>query len=188
VGYDACRAVIFDRSDPDCLDLAQRQALREYLLGGGALILSAPSADVADPARSWLAPYIPVQIIGRRQIDRLDLQGGIGSLRLRDFVPAAEAFDAFPVGAGSQSDAEVVFRDGHYVHAAVSRVGLGRVVFTSFPINALDSGDQRAAQVWRRLLDFGSTESDGRSMDLGQEQARLLPAMLGRPTQAWSRA
>ena len=85
-------------------------------------------------------------------------------------------------------DGEVLLRDANYVHAAVRRVGLGRVVFTSFPIDALDHADPRTAALWIKLLDLEAPAHDWTSSALGQERDSILEAMIGAPAAPWSLA
>src|SRR5262249_51879788 len=100
-GYDAVRAIVFDATAPESLDGCQRQAILDYLLAGGALLLSAPLGS-ADPTGTWLEQYIPVRIIGKREADRVDSTGDdagfgaattapSGALKFREAVPICEA-------------------------------------------------------------------------------------------------
>ena len=66
-------AIQLDGLRPDVLDPAQRQALLDYVCAGGVLMLNAP--DPALVAGSWLEPYLPVRMIGMRQMRAIEVPG-----------------------------------------------------------------------------------------------------------------
>jgi hypothetical protein len=187
-GYGAVRTVVFNSLPPDSLDACQREALLQYLLAGGNLVLAAPPGD-ADPTGTWLEQYLPVHIVGRRMADRIAMVPGttdsaeskssIEALKFREFVDVCEAADA---------GGETLIGDANYVHAAFKRVGLGRVVFTSFPINALDPADPRTAALWTTLLDLNGPTHDWTSSALSEQRDAILGSMVGTPVPPWSRA
>ena len=49
-------------------------------------------------------------------------------------------------------DTVVLAGDSHLIHVAIRRVGLGCVVFTSFPVNALNSSDDRCVGLWKNVF------------------------------------
>jgi uncharacterized membrane protein YphA (DoxX/SURF4 family) len=180
IAYDSSAAIILDGLHPDQLDPTRRAALLDHVLAGGVLLLSG-SEPQDDPTDSWLGPYLPVQIIGHRQMERIEpLDGFSGEpLALQHWVNVTEAV------AG---DGTVVLRDEHFIHAAYRRLGLGRIVFISFPINALDENDERTAAVWRQLLGMDEPPRDWRQTQLAQEHERVLESMVGLPSPRWSLA
>jgi hypothetical protein len=104
-------------------------------------------------------------------------------------LPTAEAVDADP-GPDPAAAPRVLLRDEHFVHAAYRPVGLGRVVFTSFPASALAPNDERAISLWRALLDSGDPAADWSATALSNPDDRdeLLESMIGVPTAPWSLA
>ena len=185
-GYGAVRAVVFN-SSPDALDACQRKALVDFVVGGGDLILSAP-LDAADPSAAWLRKYCPVKVVGSREVSEIsasklasfDPASAETSLKLSEPVTIAEA-----VGLDG---ADVLLEDAHYVHAAVRRVGLGRVVFTSFPIDALVHSDPRVVMLWTALLGLDGPSHDWTSSALCQRQREILAGLIGAPASPWSHA
>jgi len=186
-GYEAVRAVVLNGVSPDSLDGAQRQAITSYLLQGGIVVLPAPLGD-ADPTGTWLEPLLPVRIIGHREAGSVGALPGISksdgvaeapALKLRETLELCEAIDG---------DGEVVLSDAHYVHASLKSVGLGRVIFTSFPIDALDHADARTVAIWRQLLNLDSGTIGWGNSALGSERDSILQTMIGAPVPPWSRA
>lgn len=180
-GYDAVRAVILAATPPDSLDDGQRQALLDFLLGGGTLVLSAPVDEVDG---TWLAPYMPVDIIGQREAAQIVPTDATATtappLKFREPIIISEAVDA---------GGDVLLRDRSYVHAAFRTVGMGRVVFTSFPVNALEPSDARVETLWRALLDLdGAGGEPGGGVALAGERDSLLQAMIGTPAAPWAHA
>lgn len=177
-GYDACRGVILDLTDPDALDMAQRQALIDHMLSGGSVIVPAARASSAFDA-SWLGAYPLVRIVGRhasQEVSGTFPDGSAAAIRLRR---TAEIVDAV------SDDAEVVFRDPHRVHAAFTRIGLGRLVFMSFPINALDPQEQSSRQLITFLMGLGEPSPSWDASQLGKGKAQYLESMIGTPTAPW---
>ncbi len=182
-GYDACQFVLLDVTDPDSLDLCQRQALVDHVVGGGVLILCAPPMSNRDIRHSWLAPYLPVQLIGRRYARRLEVTGIDHPTDLAGLTPVAEAIDRAEAGW------RIVLRDGQFVHGAFKALGLGRVVFTSFPPGALHTDEQTATAIWDDLAALSkprTTRWD--SSDLAAQQDELLRSMVGLTAPSWSLA
>lgn len=182
-GYDAVRAIVFDAAGPDSLDVSQRETIMEYLRRGGTLILPAPM-DNADPTGTWLEPYLPVQIIGSREMERIfpvgDSTGATPApLKFTKPLKVVEAID----GAG-----EVLLRDRDYVHIAVRHIGLGQIVFTSFPLGALDYSDGRVAHLWQTILNLREPTQKFTDTSLGQHRDDILESMIGAPVSPWSYA
>jgi hypothetical protein len=177
-GYAAVRVIVLQDFDPDELDPAQRQALLDFVNRGGNLILSSPRPS-DNVASGWLGGYLPVQLLGLRRADQITPTGQ-APFPFGEYLRATEAMDN---GTG-----EVVLQDQNYVHAAFRRLGLGRVIFTSFPVSALSIKDPRTAQVWQRLLTLAPSATAWG--DTGFEAARvdLLQSMLGRSTVSWTAA
>src|SRR5947207_8699622 len=105
----------------ESLDLAQREALLEYVRGGGTILLPAPAAGRAG---SWFEPMLPVHIVGSRLATQIQISPGGDVLKLREPIEIVEAVE----GSG-----KALLRERDYVHAAVQSVGLGKIIFTSFP-------------------------------------------------------
>lgn len=175
-GYDAARYVHIPSTELEKMDLAQRRALLDHVQSGGALIVTVPDAPDADPGRTWLASWFPVQVIGHREMEQFNLVDGYGTITLPHAVTICEAVERVP------SNGEIMLHDRYLVHAAVSYLGLGRIVFISFPMNSLDSTDERTARIWRRLLDLDRAGGDWRFSTLGNHQAEFVQRMIGSPT------
>jgi hypothetical protein len=187
-GYGAVRAIVFDGTPPDSLDVSQRETILEYLRGGGTLVLPAPRGS-ADPTGTWLEPYLPVHIIGSREMDQI-LPSATTSIA--DSTTAASAPLKFikPLGVveAVDGDGEVLLRDRYYVHVAIRHLGLGRIVFTSFPIDAFDQSNTRAAELWRTILDLRARAHDWSETRLGQHRDDILESTIGAPVSPWSYA
>lgn len=196
---DTVRALILDGVDPQQLDMAQRQAVVDYLFRGGTLVIHCPDQSM-QLSTSWLADHLPVRIVGYRQAaglsvtsPRIPFDGRIDFVRhsgaLSTLLPLCEATE----GDGS---AHVVLRDEHYVHAAWRPVGLGRIVFTSFPLSALPADQERTAALWRELLGPGDDALDWRTNGMlhapaptaPQAQAVLMQSLVGLSVPGWGLA
>lgn len=173
---------------PDDLDIAQRQALLDHVRQGAVLILPSPP-ESTHIEESWLGPYLPVKIIGYREASSILPAGGHQAIKLVDTAPLTEAVTDNAMSADSLAGADatqVVLRDTNYVHAAVRRLGLGRIVFTSFPISALDPKDGRMRPIWRRLLGLERTETPTVDAHTASEQRfASMTQLLGRPAPTW---
>lgn len=174
-GYTACRFVVLQEGNPDNLDAAQRDALLRFVRAGGNLIVASPQRrDHIE--ESWVAPYLPVRIIGHRLADQI-LPPSAKAVKLQGYVPIAEAV--------ASPDAHVVLQDAHYVHVAWREFGRGRVIFLSFPVSAIDPKDPQAESVWGRTLNTQSPITQWRAKQLGDEQVSLVAGLLGKPTASW---
>jgi hypothetical protein len=176
-GYDGCRIVALDHVDPDTLDLAQRQALLDHLTTGGVLLLPAPEPS---NAISWLLPYWPVECLGQRSASAVELRledGAAMHARLRSGTRLTQAL----TGEGGV----VVARDAAYVHIAFKSVGLGRLVFTSFPLDALDGERKAAEDALEGAMGVATSGASWESSQLGERQVEHLEAMVGTSTAPW---
>jgi hypothetical protein len=79
----------------------------------------------------------------------------------------------------------VVLRGRDYVHAAIRSVGLGKVVFTSFPINALDESQPQATALWEQLLGVREHAWAWNAVELGATRRDVLGSMIGRKVAPW---
>jgi hypothetical protein len=177
-GLRAIKAVVLEAMDPDSLDQAQREALLQYVRGGGVIVLAAPNDSLAK-AGTWLEPLLPARLVGTRQASQIDISPG-AALKLRQPVELVEAVEGAD-GAGS-----VLLRDACYVHVVEKACGLGKVVFTSFPINALAESQSQAVTLWKRLLSLEQPQWDWRQTRLGQDRYAILGSMIGRKVAAWA--
>ncbi len=177
--YAAVKIIIMQDVDPDALGPAQRKALFDFINRGGNLILAAPREKdhVAD---SWLAPYLPAQPIGERLADRITPTGQTPFYFGR-YLREAEAIV-------KDDGVTVILQDKDYVYAAYRQVGMGRVIFTSFPASALSNSDPRTTGVWRRLVSLAPSATAWRDTDFQTSQVDLLQSMLGRSTVSWTAA
>lgn len=175
-GLSAVRVIALRGLDPDLLDPAQRAALIDFVRTGGTLLIAAPSAtDRVE--QSWLAPYLPVRLVGWRQMCQIELPSG--SLKMLDWQPCSEAVEG---------DGHVYLRDADYVHAAWKPLGLGRVVYTSFPASALVPSDPRTNLLWRDLLAMDRLHSGMAGTMLQGNYGPLMEPMLGKPAAPWALA
>ena len=176
IGLSVCRVVALRGLNPDELDHAQRMALLDFVRAGGVLLIAAPRT-VERVDQSWLAPYLPVRLIGERQACQIPQPSG--PIKLGDWQHCSEAVD----GGGT-----VTLRDGDYVHSAWKALGLGRVAYTSFPASSPDPTDSRTKALWRDLLAMDRLHTGIDGTPLQQDYGRLLEPMLGKPTAPWSLA
>lgn len=167
-GYDGFRFVVLSGVHPDALDVAQQAAMLDHLLVGGVIVCPAPDPDWN---ASWLEPYLPVECIAQRTT------ASIEGVKLRTSAVVTQAL----AGRG-----QIVARDPHYVHAAFQPVGLGRVVFTSFPLESLDPADEAAEPLWTRLLGPGAVDASWESSQLAADHTDHLDAMVGVATAPWA--
>jgi hypothetical protein len=183
----AIKAVVLEAVDPDSLDTAQRAALIEYVLGGGIVVFAAP-IDAAARGGSSLASLLPVSLVGSREARQIEVSPGGAALKLREpctIVEAVAASAATEAAAGA-GDAQVLLRDRDYVHVAVRPVGLGKVVFTSFPINALDPAQPQTAALWEQLLSLRQPQWDWSQAKLGEARHDVIGTMVGRKVAPWA--
>jgi len=181
-GYDAVRVVALDATHADDLDAGQRAALLTYVRAGGTLLLADPLGGgdpAADPSGTWLAPHLPVQLLGTRSARAVPFAGRELTLRGESELTDAAAVDGATVVAG----------DAEQAHAAHKPLGLGRVAFASFPVASLPDGDD-ATELWRRLLDLDASTPPGRWEATGLADAReeVLNRMTGRAAPPWGAA
>ena len=159
---------------PDTLDAAQRRAIMEYVSTGGVLVLSSP--DLALLRGSWLEPYLPVTLVGMREMKEILPQGEATPRKFTGYFRCAEALP----GEGT-----IVLRDKQYVYAAYRSLGLGRIAFTSFPAGALDPKDSPNADLWRVLLNYDRGAIGFAGSQLQRNYGREMEPMLGRHAASW---
>lgn len=178
-GLMACSAIVLQNTSPDSLNQGQRTVLLDYVNAGGLLIIASPTPEENYPA-SWLGPYLPVQLIGQREQSILSVTGQ-EPLILREPVPTAEAV----AGNGT-----VVLADSHYVHIAWRSVGMGRVMFVSFPIGSLDAKDPRVQARWHQLIPVHNPSGPvaWSTTSLPTQRDSILSQMVGVTTPSWSLA
>lgn len=177
VGYSACQAVFIDQASADEMDQAQRQALMDYIRGGGVVVLAAPMGEYQQ-SETWLGPWLPVKIVGRRETSALEVTGQ-EPLPLIGPVQVCEA---------TQGSGEVLLAGPKYVYAAYRSIGMGRLAFVSFPVSALSARDARSLQVWSDLLRVHVPGADWRQSALGVEQTQFIERMVGKSVPAWKLA
>jgi hypothetical protein len=173
--YDGVRVVLLGKMDPNALDAAQRETLLGFIRGGGVLVVSNPDPQVV--GGSWLAQHLPVRLIGERLANQI--AGEKAPIPLIGYVPMTEAL------AG---DGEVLAADEHYVHAAVTPLGLGRIAFTSYPINGLKQDDSAAQALWARLLAVEAEPTDWSMTQLPAQRDGILSRMIGITVPPWGLA
>ena len=169
------KAIVLEGVDPETLDQAQRLAMLEYLRGGGVVVLSQP-IDAVGRAGNWLAPLMPVRLVGARMAKQIKVAQEGPELKLRQPLDIVEAIEG---------DGQVLLRDRDYVHVAIRRVGLGKVVFTSFPINGLDESQPEASMLWEQLLSVKYPQWEPSHSQLGEVRHQVLSSMIGRKVAPW---
>ncbi len=174
-GMHAIKAIVLEGVDPESIDMAQRAALLEYVRGGGTMVFAAPIATV-DQAGSWMQPLLPVRLIGTRVARQIEITPSGETLKFRQPLEIVEAVPA----AG-----DVLLRDRDYVHSAVQPLGLGRIVFTSFPINALADAQPRAGRLWEQLFALREPQWEWNRSQLGEQRFGTLSGMIGRKVAPW---
>jgi hypothetical protein len=167
--YDSCLLVVLHLADAQALNPAQRNALLAYVRRGGTLLVAAPS-QAAQMRDSWLDAYLPVQPVGVRLATHL-MTAQHGDLKFASPVTICEAVAA----EGSTT----LLNDDHYIHAAFKPLGLGRVAFTSFPVDAMPSSGEWTRDFWQSLLNFASPDPSWAATRFPQEQAATLRTMIG---------
>jgi hypothetical protein len=175
-GLRPVKAVVFEDVDPESLDAAQREALLCYLRGGGVVVLPAPAISVGRPG-NWLAPFFPVRTIGTRLANQIEVRPGGPALTFTRPTIIVEAV----AGEG-----QTLLRGPDYVHVAVRPVGLGKVVFTSFAVNALAETQPQVNTLWEELLDLRRPQWEWDRSQLGEARAGILSGMIGRKVAPWS--
>jgi hypothetical protein len=175
-GLRGVKTIVLEAVDPDALDVAQRDALVAYLHGGGVVVVAAPVESVGR-AGNWFDPLLPVRLIGSRQAIAIETGDAGPALKLRESLPIVEAIE----GSG-----RVLLRGKDYVHVAVQPVGLGKVVFTSFPLNGLDEKQPQVAVLWEQLLGMRRPLWDWHDTRLGETRHQVLGSMIGRKVAPWS--
>lgn len=176
LAYSSAYAVVLAGLDPRDLNPAQRQAMLDYVVGGGVLVLSSPDPRVV--AGSWLEPYLPVRLVGTREMNALPLSGE-DAVALDQWYPVTEAI----AGEGT-----ILWQDAELVHAAYRPLGLGRVVFTSFPSSALKGKDTRTQKFWREMLMIDRAPIGVNGSHVAAHYGRLMEPMLGRQAASWKLA
>lgn len=177
IGYSSCQTVIIDQASADMLDQAQRLALLDYIRGGGVVVLAAPMKEF-DPTETWLSPWLPVRIIGQRETTELPVTG---QTPLPLIAPTQ-------VSEAVEGEGQVVLRGPDYVHIAYRSIGMGRLAFVSFPVNALSPNDPRSMDLWSNLLQLQAQGWDWQQSALGAEQTQLIERMVGKSVPPWKLA
>jgi len=175
VGYDSVRVALLNLDQPDEMDQAQRQALLEYIQTGGVLMICAPGPE-SHLRESWLAPYLPMTVIGRR----LAMSFTSGNFHLKFPVYISEAVAA--------SSAKTLLRNRSYTDAAFSPLGLGRIVFTSFPAGAISAAGDGLTSFWTSALGLDTPPIIWKSTQLPANELPLLQSMIGHSAPAWNSA
>ncbi len=167
--YDSCRVIALSGGSAQSLDPMQRQTLIDFVRAGGVLLISSP-VSVDDVRGTWIEPYMPVRVIGHRTATCIN--DSTGPINLREPAEICEAVAA---------DGTELISDGAYVHAAYRPLGLGRVAFTSFPVDAPAFDQLAANRFWSDLLDLSSTDPSWDSSALPQRLPEIMGQMIGTP-------
>ena len=170
LAYAPYRAISLVGVAPAQVTVAQQAALLSYVQSGGTLAVYAPLGE-SDVRSTWLEPLMPVRTIGHRLASQI--QTANGPIELREPVQITEAVAA--------EGATVLLADDHYVHAAYRSLGVGRIVFTSFPPNApkLDKGQM--PDFWPELLALSSPSTSWADTRLPVQAPAILGEMIGTP-------
>ncbi len=172
IAYDSCRVVMLGATDPKLLSVAQQDAILAYVRSGGTLLICSPETDSI--RGSWLASVLPVDLIGNRLAATLPTATGSPAVPLRESVRIAEATE--------KRGSTVLMGDSTYVHAAYRPLGLGRVVFTSFPITAPTLTDEILRSLWTPLLGLNQpTTTLDASQLTAERRGEVLREMIGKP-------
>ena len=93
----------------------------------------------------------------------------------------------FGITEAIDAGGDVFLRDQNYVHIAVRRIGLGRLIFTSFPMSALEKSADAASRFWSFIIE-DRPRTDWRTAALGkpEEQNQLVQNLAGAPAPRWS--
>jgi hypothetical protein len=186
-GLHAARFIVLHDDAIEELDTAQRKAVLDRVRGGAVLIVPGPFR-ACDPATTWLSEVFPVRQIGKRQVRSVPpALPNAGARPDRDTTPRKFG-QPRTITEAVHVRGDVVLRDDHFVYAAFDRLGAGRIVFTAFPIDAMDFKDQRVARVWAVLLDLADERFEWAASKFPEVRDEILASMIGSPTASWRRA
>ncbi|HEY0007281.1 MAG TPA: hypothetical protein VGB55_01030, partial [Tepidisphaeraceae bacterium] len=164
--YEAIRLIVLSGDAVDQLDPAQQAALLQHVRGGATLLVDVPLPTLA---ASWLGPYLPMDVVGRREVSELPtVEHGklplVGPMLVADSILRAGAI-ATSTGPGGPL-------------AAYFQVGAGRIAMMSVSTSAIDPAKDRSAQYWTDLLGVNRPEFHTAEYDAA-ELAKVLPSMTG---------
>lgn len=167
--YRAIDAVVLGDVPLDSFNEEQWAALTTWVNDGGILIVSGGS-DVNRARNAMLAPLLPVQVTGAKQV--------------RSLPSLAEVYGIAPnltsasvlVGKPTQ-DSTLLCQDGGRPTVSLRHVGNGTVVFTSFDLLAPEfRAWQGQRKFWQDIMERGSaTLAVTRAMRAAMEPARSQP-------------
>lgn len=189
LAWDAVRVVMMDQPSLERMDPAQQQALLDHVASGTSLVVIPRDSSIQ---ASWIGPFLPMDLVGERESDSLE---SIEFSQIR-FPRTVRHF----VGMlRSQSKAVVSSPDNTF--GAYHQHGLGRIVMTVFPVNALNPNDSQTFAIWSELLGvsrnvFHDPEqlieavSTGEVPDNSTRSALkdILPKMVGARAPSWKTA
>ncbi len=180
IGFDGVGVALLDSVAIDRMDVAQQEALIQYMTVGGTVVICV-GAEMIDPSQSWLAPYLPARYVGSRFASSINVSAG----EKTESLPLAMPLDiAEWVADPNIPGARVVAADKHYVHLAYQTVGLGRLIVTSFPPTSLDITKPAVRQLWASAFP-DSPAMNWDTSKLSQMQSGLLESMVGMKVPPW---
>lgn len=175
IALNGVAAITLGPIDPDQLDPQQRQNLLDFISGGGILLVNAPDPQIF--AASWLGQYLPVRLYGQHLANQISFSGQ--TIPFIGYNPVTEAI---------ADQGNIVIADQDYVHVAYRTIGLGRIIFTSFPINALDAKAAATSQLWKQLLQTGAPQTNWITTKLPAVRNDILSRIIGKTVAPWGLA
>ena len=152
------------RARSRCLDLEQRQRLLEYIRGGGVVVLAAPArvARRVCQTRPTSAHKLVRCPQSRRPIgSRVATQVEVSAEANGAGKPPQTAWAGLDRRSRRKPTAPTCCCAAATTCTSPPRsVGLGKIVFTSFPMNGLDASQPQAAALWEQLLDLRRPQWD----------------------------
>jgi hypothetical protein len=157
-GYDSLDVLVWAHPDPAALSPTQINAIRDWVLGGGRLVLAL--GDTWQPAAStFLAGLLPGTVTGVEGVTALD------ALAMRGAAPF-KAGDSMVAAVLGNPAGEVLLSGAGMPLAVRKRAGFGEVIFVAFdPTRNPFATWEGAGRFWDWLLELNPTGTKAVSAD-----------------------
>jgi hypothetical protein len=171
-GYDGVDAIVFGGVNSNSLTVTQQQALLQWVVGGGMVIL-APTGNAGWLRNSFLAPLSPVEIVGERNLyDPASLTEKLG--------PGLTPGRPLHVWESRPLRGDILLEADSIPIIVVSSYGAGRVVFLG-----TDGSDEhfrswpQLERLYTYLLSLRAPQSAMEDGTLTKVAPELLGGMVG---------
>jgi len=165
--YDGIDAIWLNNFLPLSLRPLQEEALREWLISGGLLIIH-PQEEVP-----FLEDYFPVEVVGSRKIDTLPVLRGksADNLYWEEGLSIRESF---------LQQGEINLAEKNLPLVASRDVGLGKLVFIAFDSAGEIFGEWAGSpKLWREILNLQETFFPGGEQALSRSREECLNQLAG---------